>query len=330
MCSLLPHCFFAAPELSGAGAGGHGSIGAPQAPWGALAPAGRGAVEWNEATLTSGEDTEGSGTSAVPSEARVETSSDAAIRCAGMVAALDAAGGWGLDAERLRSYVTAIAPLIPESCPEPVLRSLVTAYHHDHRLVAALRDPADPSHESAWGIWAGQSRRVIGRAVSYHADDPTIALDDLAQVALGAIAESLPSYRFGSRFSTWAYSVIAHSARHHLRDLHAAKRAGRPLSLEQQVGIDAAAPDHSSPEELAAAAALEQLVESLLQKADDQRLAEIFRLWARADMRLIDIGARMQLSASRVSVLLTTARRRLREHPEIQAWLEHEEGVEGR
>src|SRR5215470_3270492 len=95
---------------------------------------------------------------------------------------------------------------------------------------------------------------------------------DLVQMALEELIRALPSFRYASRFSTWAYTVIIRSAQRYLRDCNAAKRNGKPESLDQQPEWDLAFGAADSPEAHAQARALSRLINTLLDQHGDWRL----------------------------------------------------------
>lgn len=224
--------------------------------------------------------------------------------------------------EQQHAYTQAVTPLIRDTSFDLVLQKLIVCYHKDHELVEALRWRTRLEHDRAWAEWTGQALAILRqKGIAWSADIATDG-DDLAQVALTQLASALPSFRYASRFSTWAYSVIIHSVRRHLRDQNALKRSGRPLSLDQHPEIVALPSPVGRPEGAAETSVLAALIDEVLAGQPDQRLAQIFKLWAIEDLRPAQIGRRVHLSASRVRVVLAQARNLLRRQPAIQAWSE--------
>jgi RNA polymerase sigma factor (sigma-70 family) len=252
----------------------------------------------------------------------VEHSIDVLKRCAALLAALDMEFGWHLDADQQRAYVTALAGYLTATADDAALHTLIRHYHADHELVHALRDSADPQHDAAWTAWCGHAVRIAHRHAFGAADDPLVDADDLAQLALDELAQALPSYRYASRFSTWAYSVITRRVQRYVRDSRAAKRAGRPVSLDE---LGAAGQLTTDPAAIAAPAeanALLELILDVLGQAADTRLVYIYYLWVVEEQRLAQIGQRVHLSAGRVSILIGQATEILRQHPAMLAWID--------
>jgi RNA polymerase sigma factor (sigma-70 family) len=249
---------------------------------------------------------------------------DLGSRCAATVAALDAEFGWGLSESHRRDYCIALVDILPKNCSDMQLRNVVMCYHLDHRLVEALADRLHGQHDQHWQAWMGQVVAILRRAGLSWSDDAATSLEDLAQIARAQLAQAIPAYRYQSRFSTWAHQVIVQSVRRYLRDSRAQKRAGRPGSLDQPPASDVTIGDTEHPETIANARVLAAQVDSLLSLQPDKRLAEIFRLWAEADLRVEEIGRRMHLSSSQVRLLLSRIRDLLQHDPSIRAWRDQE------
>jgi RNA polymerase sigma factor (sigma-70 family) len=242
-------------------------------------------------------------------------------RCAAMVAALNAELGWHLEADRQQAYVAALLAYLLVPPAELKLRQMVIAYHLDHALVEALRDHASPQYEGTWAQRYAQVMRILQHQGLGAAGDVLADTQDLAQTALEELIRALPSFRYASRFSTWAYTVIIRSAQRYLRDRNAAKRSGKPESLDQQPEWNLAFGTADSPEALAQVRALSRLINMLLDRHGDWRLAEVFRLWAIEDQRVADIARCMRLSPARVSGLIEQVCQLLQHDPAILAWI---------
>lgn len=264
------------------------------------------------------------GWSVLPSsQARVclEYSTADREHCAAIVAALNAALEWQLTADRQHAYVVALLQCGALPLAESDLRRLVITFHQDHTLVDALRDRAHPQHDAVWAQWCSQALRILRHQGLGAPGDALTDIHDLAQVALEDLVRALPSFRYASRFSTWAYTVIAHSAQCYLRYLHAAKRSGPTESIDQHDTLDVAARETDQPEVHAEARVLAALIDAVLADQPDQRWRTIFQLWMYKDQRLADIARNVGISASRVSVLLDQIILLLRQHPKLMAWL---------
>jgi RNA polymerase sigma factor (sigma-70 family) len=259
----------------------------------------------------------------------MESTVDKKARCVAMIAIVDKELNWGLDEAKRQEYAANIQTLVPAAYPDLLLRKLIENYHKDYKLVQTLLDCNDPEHDAAWLKWSTSVLAILRQAGLGWSGDTASDTDDLVQVALAQLVRALPSFRYTSRFSTWAYSVITQSIRRYIRDQQASKRAGRPLSLEQHPEIDTLHSAEDQPEQEVAASALAELIEAALAGQPDARLARIFELWVRADMRPEEIGQDVQLSSSRVRVLLAQAREALRRHHSILAWIEAETRKQG-
>ncbi|MBK9714778.1 MAG: sigma-70 family RNA polymerase sigma factor [Kouleothrix sp.] len=250
----------------------------------------------------------------------MEDYGDLVVRCATMVAALDRELGWQIDADERRAYSHTLAQLLPARCPDAQLRNVALCYHLDHRLVEALADRRHAGHDDGWLSWMAQVVPILRHAGLSWSNDAALSLDDLAQIARTELARALPSFRYGSRFSTWAHQVIAHSVRAALRDSQAQKRAGRPGPLDQPAVLDVAIDQDDQPETIAQGHLLAAQIDAILAAQPDKRLAEIFRLWAYGDLRVEEIGRRVRLSQSQVRLLLSRIREILQHDPSISAW----------
>jgi RNA polymerase sigma factor (sigma-70 family) len=254
----------------------------------------------------------------------LEHSTDALSRCAAILGALNVELGWRLDMDKQHAYMAVLSGLLTGTPNDATLRTLIEHVHADHELVRALRDSVDPQHDAAWTTWSAHAVRIAQRHAFGAVGDPLVDADDLAQLALEELAQALPSYRYASRFSTWAYTVIARRVQRYVRDSRAAKRAGRPTALDDQ-SIGHLTIDAAPIEAPAEAHALLELILDVLSQETDQRLAHIFYLWVVEEQRLVQIGRQLQLSAGRLSILIGQARRILQRNPAILAWIDQPE-----
>jgi RNA polymerase sigma factor (sigma-70 family) len=252
----------------------------------------------------------------------LEHSINALTRCATILAGLNVECGWRLGAEQQHAYVRMLAGYLPIAPDDAALRTLITHYHADHELVRALRDCADPQHNAAWTAWCAHAIRIAQRHAFGAANDPLVDTDDLAQLAVEELAQALPSYRYASRFSTWAYTVITRRVQRYVRDSRAAKRAGRPVSLDAPGEVGQLAIDPAAIEAPAEAHMLLELMLDVLGREADTRLAHIFYLWVVEEQRLVQIGQQLQLSTGRVSTLIAHACQILQRHPALLAWID--------
>lgn len=244
---------------------------------------------------------------------------DMATRCGTLLSMLDRAFGWQLDGQTIHRYRSALASLLPPDCSDMLLRRVIINYHSDHALLHALRDQTQPQHVEAWRSWMDQARRILQRNGLAWSSDGAVDSDDLVQVAHAELVRALPSFRYTSRFSTWAYQVIVQSVQRELRNSQAQKRAVRPDPLE------AAAPvllfdERERPEQHATAALLIDQSLAVLAHGGDARLKRIFLLCVVADMRPEDVAPVLRLHPSRIRALLGEARQLLQNDPTLRLW----------
>lgn len=234
---------------------------------------------------------------------------------------------WGLGKDAMSHYAAELATALGDVRPPEELRAAALNYHADHAQVAALRDALHPAHARAWEAWMHQVVGVLRRAGMAWSDDPAVEVEDLAQVARADLARALPSYRYESRFSSWAYRVVVQSATRQIRRARAEKRAVRPASLDQSEEAALVSDPAADPESAARARLLAERVATVLSAQPDQRLLVIFQQWSLEERGTAEIGALVRLHPSRVRALLARAREALRADPAIQAW---HEGAEPR
>lgn len=244
-------------------------------------------------------------------------------RCRQLLAQSDEQLGWLLGPSAREHYVAVLVPLL-EGLPEERWPAIAANYHADHIIVAALRDADHPDHDSVWTRWCAQVIGVLRRTGRGWSTDATLEIDDLAQAARIALLQALPTYRYRSRFSSWAFSVVDRCGRDQLRAARAQRRAGDTVSLD---GVaDASQPSDLSAahEQSAHARLLAERIAVVLSSHPDRRLAHIFHLWAVEDRTSAEIGQIVNLHESRVRALLKLARELLRADPELQDWNERE------
>lgn len=244
-------------------------------------------------------------------------------RCRQLIAESDEQLGWSLGPSAREHYAAVLAPLL-DGLPEERWPAVAANYHTDHNIVAALRAADHPDHNHAWTRWCAQVIGVLRRSGRGWPEDGVLTIDDLAQTARLALAQALPGYRYRSRFSSWAYSVIERSARDQLRAAHAQRRSGSTTSLDSLAEASQPSDLSAAHEQSAHARLLAERIAVVLDAHPDRRLARIFHLWAVEDRTSAEIGMIVNLHESRVRALLKLARALLRADPELQEWNERE------
>lgn len=253
-------------------------------------------------------------------EQSMDTNTDRLSRCITTVAALNHTHHWGLTPQLEHSYATAILPYMPLECPDSLLSQIAWCYHHDHHFVTALLDGGSLEGQGAWQRCRNQLPALLHYAQLRWDIDSSADQEDLYQVGAIAIFQALPQFHYHSRFSTWMYQVFRHSVLRVLRDRKAGKRYAPTDSYDEHPDLEPTLSAVAAVESTAQFNILVALIEEILAGDRDQRLQQIFQLWAFNDARLADIGRITKLSQSRVSILLEQARERLRQDPRMQEW----------
>jgi RNA polymerase sigma factor (sigma-70 family) len=239
-----------------------------------------------------------------------------------LVAACNADEGWRLTQQQCEYYATELAQIAAPDLPQRMRRDIAHNYHHDHRMVAALRNAQHAEHAARWNRWMQQVRRILHYKGFARSSDRAIDDDDLVQIALLALQGALPTYAYRSTFKVWTYSVVVRTLQKQLRDSLRQRRAVRPASLDQLITRD---PDYAPPaaDGIEANAYLRTFyaeIQRVLAAHPERRLSYLFHLAYIEDRRLSDIGALVQLPPARVRVLLQQARKVLHTDPAIRAW----------
>jgi RNA polymerase sigma factor (sigma-70 family) len=243
-------------------------------------------------------------------------------RCLAHVQKLNQEQEWHLSAAEEHMLVASVVQYIRPDDADAQIMQTIMSYYQDHTLVEALCNKAHVQHNEAWEAWRAQVTAILHHANMLWSSDSAISSDDLVQIACIELSHALPRFRFASRFSTWARTVVVQRIQRHVRDSMALKRAQRPDSLDREEGDAAAVVDESEPISTCAEAhVLAHLIETILASHPDQRLNIIYQLWVQQDQRVNDIGAMIQVHPSRVRQLIGQMRTFLREHPDFQAWL---------
>jgi RNA polymerase sigma factor (sigma-70 family) len=202
-------------------------------------------------------------------------------------------------------------------------------YHTEHQLVEALLDRSNPDHATHWTEWTQQALRWLKiKCAPFLGDDGAISLDDLVQEAMIDLWRGLRTYRYRSRFQTWAFTVIANCLTRHYRTYQTKKRGAFPhtQSLDAMIAIGETLFDRATPapDDVALSDGLAALLQQVLGQHPDVRLRAIFQLWAFEEQTLRAIGERLNLSATRVHGLLAQAITLLRQELASHDWVERD------
>lgn len=228
--------------------------------------------------------------------------------------------GWGLMAQELRALAQAIAPQLDRDSSPTQIRTVCVNYRSNVGLVRALGDSCSADHAELWAAWMTQARAILRHARCDWAADVAVDLDDLAQIAMLELCRALPSYRYQSRFSTWAYQVIVRGVQRHLRDMSAQKRVGDIVYGIDPRDLPVPAALADAPEAQALSRTLEHTVEEELERAIGERNTTVFRLWACEDLPAEAIGEHVGLSVARVYAIIAQARKHLQGNESVRHW----------
>jgi RNA polymerase sigma factor (sigma-70 family) len=243
--------------------------------------------------------------------------------CLQITTALNEAQGWKADQAELEELATAGTNYISEHDNEAQIARILTNMYVDRAQVTALQQRMHAHHHEAWAGWLERVHAILWHKGLVWTPDDAVDMDDLTQVALTELAIALPNYRYLSRFSTWAYQVIANSVQRYKQRLQAQKRS---CEVDRQVelrDVEVSVGDRELPEYVADNHALEQIVEEALLASQGERNTRIFWLWARADLAVETISAQVGLSVARVHAIIAQSRKELRVHEHIQRWSGH-------
>jgi RNA polymerase sigma factor (sigma-70 family) len=253
-------------------------------------------------------------------------------RCLSTIAQLNDEHQWGLHTEQRLAYARHIAVCLASKADSTdiVLRMTALNYHADHAIVEALGDAEHPDHMNQWAEWTRSSTRILlSRSGSDTLlNEVAVSLEDLTQEAMIDLLKGLPAFSYQSRFHTWAYTVISNCLVRHHRSTHAMKRAAAlgSQSLEKMIEVGQMPQDHAvvAPEEEVLGRELSELIRQVLAEHPDPRLATVFGIWTEEEQTLRAIGARLNLSATRVHALLTQALALLQSELRSQQWREQD------
>lgn len=248
-------------------------------------------------------------------------------RCRALVVDLSRREGWGLSEEQILTYADQILQRIPGASHSNQLADVIRYFHFDHALDAALRDENSRDHLAAWAWVQREVARTAQRKGLEWSRDRSVELSDLVQTVQVEVARALPGYRFESSLRTWIQGITLRRLRRFHRDGAAAKRAIMPEPLE--AANEHAVEWHDQEPEILARA-LQAEITRVLNEAGDNRLDQLVRLSLVNDRTAEEIGARVQLHASRVRALLKTARMLLQEDAALRDWYEGEAGHDSR
>ncbi|MFO7169244.1 MAG: sigma-70 family RNA polymerase sigma factor [Chloroflexota bacterium] len=245
-----------------------------------------------------------------------------------LIQRLNAELRWGLSSATLARYSERVAQIWPPPAPlsDNQMRTIIVNYHLDHRVVEALRDRADPEHERCWAMWIEHATHIlVGRFANIReASAATMSEQDLSQEAMHDLWHALQSFRYESRFQTWAFTVISNCYIRVYRSARAQKRRATHGvisldSLPSQAEVIEDSAGHT-PEDEAVGTALADLISQILVQHPDGRLHRIFELWAHGDQPLRSIGEQLHLSIPRVHALLNQALALLRQEDRLRTW----------
>lgn len=241
-------------------------------------------------------------------------------QCEDAVAWINQQFGWSLTRQDERVYVAGIMPHLKPSYSAQELERIINHYHLDHEVVHSLLSHNHQAHQDQWQKLLQDIISILRSNQLEWRKNASVSIEDLGQIAAEGLIQAIPDFHYRSRFSTWMYRVVVNSATRSLRDLSAQKRFAPTDSLDQNLDLQTTLANDETIVAESQYNALRELVTDVLGEQSDARFSTIFNLWAIKDQRLSDIGQSMNLSTSRISILIARIQEILTQHPEIKAW----------
>lgn len=173
----------------------------------------------------------------------------------------------------------------------------------DGMLLADYRQAAASEKQAAADrLFASYYERVGRWCLRFTGDRDSAA--DLAQEVFLKAHRSLDSFRGGSQFGTWLYSIVRNEA------LNRAKRSSLPTESEEAlIQVPALDPD---PEERATQSSRSRRVQQLLHRTLDETERKVFTLHFAEDMPLDAITRLLRLeNTSGAKAYVVSAKRKL-------------------
>jgi RNA polymerase sigma factor (sigma-70 family) len=251
-------------------------------------------------------------------------------RCLRAVEQLSCEQRWLLTPHSARYYAQRLVDCRPDlgAIGDAQLRRIITNFHHDRHLVEALQHADRIEHALAWTEWARRTVwTLLAEYPDLHSIDATASdIDDLAQEALIDLWRGLGSFRFDSRFSVWARTIVSHRLARHVRGLQTHKRsparAARSLEELQALGTEIADAKGIQPDQRLLLAEIGRIAREALARHPDRRLLQVFDLSVVEEETVRAIGVILQLSPARVHRLMQQAASLVREQLIEASWVE--------
>jgi len=137
------------------------------------------------------------------------------------------------------------------------------------------------------------------------------ACEDLTQETFLGIYKGLETYRHQMRFASWLYRLATNVYLKRLRAAGTAKRSGREVALDAELGAEAAADGPPDPlEDVIRSEELEAMRRAIRELPEQMRKCLTLRLYH--EMSYQEIAVVMKLEVDTVRAHLFQARRRLR------------------
>jgi RNA polymerase sigma factor (sigma-70 family) len=244
---------------------------------------------------------------------------DLFYRCMALIALLNQEQQWGLTDLQRGQYAQVLVTLVEASDSDADICFVAKHYHQEHRRISILSTPAHPEHQQTWDELRSELLAVIYKARLYWLRDQAVTLEDLVQIAYLAVVQSLPSFRFRSRFFTWLTPVVARNLQHVVRAANAQKRTAEVESLEAQAEEVEQAALETTEAQVSYWLLVDQ-IKQMLRSHRDKRLAAIFELRFCKDMSTREIAQMFNLSEVRVRALLEVIKKLIEDDPSLMQW----------
>lgn len=256
-------------------------------------------------------------------------------RCRRLVGELSHAQQWQLGLVELQRYAEQVAACFEqiETVDDELLRRTIDNYHQDHMLVEALRGADPRASAERWTEWSTIVLRILAQRFGGQQlrGDPSAHLSDVQQDALLDLWRGLRTFRYQSRFHTWATTIVVNCAVRRLRSGSAQKRDAKLTQpIDTAASVVDSLPDEQAilPEQAALSAELSAIVRQVLEAQPDERLRVVFELWVVDRQSMRAIGERLHLSPARIHALFHQAIDLIRQRLYADGWLDPNGGGE--
>lgn len=248
-------------------------------------------------------------------------------RLAAVVRALNGELHWGLRDDEQQAYATNLLRCWrDDKATEAALRRLVQTYHTQWPAVRALQQASDPHHTTEWHAMGAYVQRVLWQRVNRSLPNLPDIVEEISQVVLLAIHQSLPTYCYRSKLTTWVHKITINKYLNYLRTPNVPP--GESIDAASSPPPPLVSTSDDQPDNQVESQMLIELINTILQEHQQKhqqehqnpRLLQAFLLKL-DDLTLKHIGQRIGRSTTRTHELINQARVIIQADPRFQAWL---------